>query len=61
MKNAPEPERTFLEASRPAQVHVVYIELNEGGGGQPGQTIQIFIRISGGRAKCIGIGFPRGM
>jgi hypothetical protein len=62
MKTAPEQERGFLEASRPAQVHVVYVDINEGaGGGGPNQSLPLFVRISGGRAKCIGIGFPRGM
>jgi hypothetical protein len=61
MKNAAEQERTFLEASRPAQVHVVYVAIVEGpGGGGPEQQIPLFVRISGGRAKCIGLGNPRG-
>jgi hypothetical protein len=56
MRGAPEQERSFLEASRPAQVHVVYVELLEGPGAGRGQQLGLYIRISGGRAKCIGIG-----
>jgi HEAT repeat protein len=61
LKNAPEQERSFLEASRPAQVHVVYVEIVDGpGAGGPQQTLPLFIRISGGRAKCIGLSIQRG-
>jgi hypothetical protein len=62
MKNATEQERNFLEASRPAQVHVVYVDLVEGpGAGGPNQSLPLFIRISGGRALCIGLSVQRGM
>jgi HEAT repeat protein len=61
IKGAPEAERNFLEASRVAQVHVVYLELREGGGNQRGEMLPLFMRISGGRARCIGAGNPRGM
>jgi HEAT repeat protein len=61
MKTAPEQERVFLEAARPAQVHIVYIQIIDGpGGGGPQQTLPLFIRISGGRAKCIGLSIGRG-
>jgi HEAT repeat protein len=56
VNGAQEKERAFLEAARIAQVHVVYITIEEGGGPQ---ALPFFIRISGGRAKCIGIGVPR--
>jgi len=59
MKTAVDFERNFLEASRPAQVHIVYMDIVEGGNREQG--IPFFIRISGGRAKCIGFGNPRGM
>jgi HEAT repeat protein len=54
--NAQESERNFLEASRIAQVHIVYVTIEEGGGPQ---SLPFFMRISGGRARCIGIGLPK--
>jgi HEAT repeat protein len=57
-KGAPEAERAFLEASRLAQVHVVYTTVQEGANQQEDATIPLFIRISGGRARCIGFGLP---
>jgi hypothetical protein len=57
LKGAAEQERAFLEAARPAQVHVVNVRLyNEGGGAR---ALGLFIRISGGRAKCIGFASRR--
>jgi hypothetical protein len=56
-KTAPEVERGFLEAARIAQIHVVYIEITEGGG--PQAALPFFVRISGGRARCLGFGNPR--
>jgi hypothetical protein len=53
MKTAPQPEASFLETSRPAQVHIVYVDAVEKGNTQ---SLPLFIRISGGRAKCIGAG-----
>jgi HEAT repeat protein len=54
--NAQESERNFLEAARIAQVHIVYVTIEEGGGPQ---SLPFFMRISGGRARCIGIGLPK--
>jgi hypothetical protein len=54
--NAQETERNFLEASRIAQVHIVYVTIEEGGAPQ---SLPFFMRISGGRARCIGIGMPK--
>jgi HEAT repeat protein len=59
LKVTSEQERSFLEASRPAQVHIVYVDLLEGPGGGRQEALTVFIRISGGRAKCIGIGGQR--
>jgi HEAT repeat protein len=59
LKNAPENERNFLEASRPSQVHIVYVDLQEGNRNRQ-DSLPLFIRISGGRARCIGFGNPRG-
>ncbi len=58
VKSAPEVERGFLEAARLAQIHIVYVEINEGGGPQ-GVALPFFVRISGGRARCLGFGNPR--
>jgi hypothetical protein len=58
VKGAPEAERTFLDASRLAQIHVVYTTVQEGQNQQQETTLPIFIRISGGRARCIGFGLP---
>jgi hypothetical protein len=59
LKGAPEQERGFLEASRPAQVHIVFVDIMEGPGTGRQEAIPLFVRISGGRAKCIGFGIPR--
>jgi hypothetical protein len=59
LKGAPEVERNFLEANRPSQVHVVYLDFQEGNQTRT-ENIPLFIRISGGRAKCIGFANPRG-
>jgi len=59
LKSAGDKERAFLEASRPAQVHVVYLLVQEGMGQQ--EAIPIFVRLSGGRARSIGIGMPSGI
>jgi HEAT repeat protein len=59
LKGTSEQERGFLEGSRPAQVHVVYVDITEGPGAGRQEAIPLFVRISGGRAKCIGFGIPR--
>jgi hypothetical protein len=56
VNGAAENERNFLEAARIAQVHVIYVTIQEGG--QP-LALPFFMRISGGRARCIGIGLPK--
>jgi HEAT repeat protein len=53
MKTIPEQERNFLEAARPAQIHIVYVEIRDRGNME---NITMYMRISGGRAKCIGVG-----
>jgi hypothetical protein len=58
IKSAGDVERTFLENARVPQVQVVYVDVKEGPAQQL-QVIPIFVRISGGRALCIGIGNPR--
>jgi len=57
IKGASENERGFLEAARVAQVHVVYLNVQEGDRSEE-LGLPLFIRISGGRARCIGIGTP---
>jgi hypothetical protein len=57
-KSANENELGFLQSARIAQVQVVYTEIQEG----PAQrkiVIPIYIRISGGRALCLGFGNPQ--
>jgi HEAT repeat protein len=54
VKNAPETERNFLEMARVAQIQIVYVDINEGRDVAP-----FFMRISGGRARCIGFGQSR--
>jgi hypothetical protein len=56
VRTAPDTERDFLESARIAQITVVYMDINEGG--RP-ESAPFFMRISGGRARCIGIGQPR--
>ena len=56
VKNAPENERNFLEMARVAQVQIVFVSVNEGG---RDEKAAFFVRISGGRARCIGLGQPR--
>jgi HEAT repeat protein len=56
IKTAPEEQRGFLEASRPAQVYVVFVQPLEGPGGGRDEVIPFFMRVSGGKAKCIGAG-----
>jgi hypothetical protein len=53
MKAAQEQERNFLEASRPAQIHIVFADIFAMGNTE---SIPLYIRISGGRARCIGAG-----
>jgi hypothetical protein len=58
VKNCPENERGFLEASVLPRVHVVYMDINEGQNQNNTTQIPLFIRLGGGRALCIGLGFP---
>jgi hypothetical protein len=60
VKAAPENERGFLEASRLAQIHVVFTRVQEGKNDKQETIVPLFIRISGGRARCIGLGLPAG-
>jgi hypothetical protein len=60
VKSCPENERGFLEASRLAQIHVVFMSIEEPRNQGQNNTVDIplFIRLSGGRALCIGLGLP---
>jgi HEAT repeat protein len=60
IKAAPENERSFLESSRLAQVQIAYVTVQEGNNMDQEIGLPLFIRLSGGRAKCIGIGQPAG-
>ena len=57
VKNASEQDRSFLEAARVVQIHIVYVDIQEGG--TQNIEIPVFMRISGGQARCLGFGNPR--
>jgi hypothetical protein len=59
LKGARDGERKFLEAVRPAHIRVVCVDLSGSPvEGEVQETHAVFIRISGGRPRCVGIGRP---
>ena len=59
LKGAKDEDRPFLEAVRPAHIWVVCLDLSDNPAlHEQKETHAVFVRITDGRPRCVGIGRP---